>query len=413
MKIVVIGSIEAGVSAAMRLAAADTNASICVYEQGGFYTCGTCGLPHYLEEDLKTLQMAVDAKERELKENRIEAHLRHRVESIDVSSKSVTVRDQTNDRVFTEHYDKLVLATGNQERVPEVPGAGRIGVQVLKNVEDLLFLKEYIKTPYVRDIVILGAGYAGLEIAKSFCRLGRNVRIIEKENRILPEFDAEAARLIQKELEAAGITFQLGERVQEFPGQTFIEQVKTNRGIYPCDLCISAIGASPNTAMAESIGVALDAQKAIIINENLETNIPGIYAVGSCTAGQKEGLRTSSLRTAELEIARTGLTEEEAKRQHLRVDSVIASGNDRPGICPNPNRITLKLVYEADTHKILGAQAWGRKNAAARINAVAVAVAAGMTAEQLGQVGFVYASSASAIWDPIQIVCSQVRKGGR
>lgn len=409
MKIIVIGSIEAGVSAAMMLAADSPSAQITVYEKGNFYTCGACGLPHYLTKDLTALKQAIDAKEQELAAQRIEAHLRHEVLAIQPSSRTLTIRDMDAGRTFTEGYDKLVLATGSLGLVPQVPGSGRVGVHTLKNVEDLLFLKEYIRTPYVRDIVILGGSYAGLEIAKAFHKLGRNVRIIEKERRLLPEFDAEVAEMIQKELEQAGLTFQLGETVREFPGQTFIEEVRTDRGTYPCDLCISAIGVAPNTALAAAAGVTLDKNGAILVNEALETNLPGIYAMGSCTAGLKDSLRTSSLRTAGLEIARTGMTEEEAKRSARRVKSVIAFGSDRPGICPNPNRVTVKLVYDAASHQILGAQAWGAKNVSGRINAIAVAIAAGMTAEQLKQVGFVYSSSASCIWDPIQIVCSQIK----
>lgn len=409
MKIIVIGSIEAGVSAAMMLAAGNATARIVVYEKGSFYTCGTCGLPHYLSEDLNTLKQAIEEKEEELSKQRIEAHQRHEVLAIQPASRSLTVLDMDKNQTFTDTYDKLVIATGNHGLVPQVPGADRVGVQTLKNVEDLLFLKEYIRTPYVRDIVILGGSYAGLEIAKAFHKLGRNVRIIEKEQRLLPDFDAEVAMMIQDELEKEGLVFQLGESVREFPGQTFIEQVKTNRGSYPCDLCISAIGVVPNSALAAAAGAALDKNGRILVNENLETSIPGIYAVGNCTAGAADGLRTSSLRTAGLEIARTGITQDEARKTGRRVKSVIAVGNDRPGICPNPNPVTIKLIYDAGTHQILGAQAWGRKNAAARINAIAVAVAAGMTAEQLAQVGFVYSSSASAIWDPIQIVCSMVK----
>lgn len=409
MKIVVIGSIESGVSAAMMLAAGTPPAQITIYEKGSFYSCGTCGLPYYLTQDLTALKQAIDAKEQELAAQHIEAHLRHEVLEIQPSARTLTIRDLNTGRTFKENYDKLVLATGNLGVIPQVPGSGRVGIHTLKNVEDLLFLKEYIRTPYVRDIVILGGSYAGLELAKAFHKLGRSVRIIEKERRLLPEFDAEVAAMIQKELEQVGLSFQLGETVREFPGQTFIEEVRTERGTYPCDLCISAIGVVPNTALAASAGIALDKNGAFLVNEALETNQPGIYAVGSCTAGTQDLLRTSSLRTAGIEIARTGLTEEEAKRSGHRVKSVIASGSDRPGICPNPNRVTLKLVYDTVTHQILGAQAWGAKNAAVRINAIAVAVAAGMTAEQLKQVSFVYSSSASAIWDPIQIVCSQVK----
>ena len=368
MKIIIIGSIAAGVSAAARLAAAQRGAQITVYEKGGFYSCGTGGLPHYLCEDLDSLNKAIQAKETELNAQGITAHLRHEVRGIDAAARKVTVCDLATGRVFEDHYDKLVLATGSSNRVPQVPGSDRVGVQTLKTVEDLIFLKEFVRTPYVRDIVILGGSWAGLEIAKSFLKLGRNVRIIEKEQQLLPQFDPEVSKLIQKELEAQGVQFNLGEQVRSFPGRTFVEQVQTNRGTYPCDLCVVAIGVTPNT-----------------------------------------GLRTSSLKVADLEIARTGLTETEARKAGLRVKSAMATGTDRPGICPNPHCITIKLVYEANTRQVLGAQAWGEKNVSARINAIAVAIRAGMTVEALGQVDFVYSSSSCSIWDPVQIVCGQAQ----
>lgn len=409
MKIIVIGSIEAGVSAAMMLAAGTSSAHITVYERGSFYTCGTCGLPHYLTEDLNTLKQAIDSKEEELQAQGIESHLRREVLAIDAASRSLTIQDLDSGRTFTDIYDKLVLATGNRSLVPQVPGSGRIGIQTFKNVEDLLFLKEYTRTPYVRDIVILGGSYAGLEIAKAFHKMGRHVRIIEKEGRILPDFDTEAAGMIQQRLEEEGLQFNLGETVSAFPGQTFVEAVRTNRGMYSCDLCISAIGVVPNTALAAQAGIALDSDGAVIVNEKLETSKANIYAVGNCTTCSDHTQRTSSIHTTGLEIARTGLTEEEARRGGIRVKSAMAVGNDRPGICPNPNKVTIKLVYDAATRRIVGAQAWGMRNAAARVNAIAVAVAAGMTVEQLAKVSFVYSSSASSIWDPIQIVCSTAR----
>lgn len=178
MKIIIIGSIAAGVSAAARLAAAQRGAQITVYEKGGFYSCGTGGLPHYLCEDLDSLNKAIQAKETELNAQGITARLRHEVRGIDAAARKVTVCDLATGRVFEDHYDKLVLATGSSNRVPQVPGSDRVGVQTLKTVEDLIFLKEFVRTPYVRDIVILGGSWAGLEIAKSFLKLGRNVRIL-------------------------------------------------------------------------------------------------------------------------------------------------------------------------------------------------------------------------------------------
>lgn len=410
MKIVVIGSIAAGVSAAAKLAAESPSARIVVYEKSGFYSCGSCGLPHYLCEDAAALGAAIKGKETELAAAGIEAHLRHKVQSIDPAGHRLTVCDLASGRVFEEQWDKLVIAAGSSNLLPAVPGSSRIGVQTLKNVDDLLFLKEFIRTPYVRDIVILGGSYAGLELAKAFLRMGRRVQIIEKERRLLPSFDPEISERVQKALEAEGVTFHLGERVTAFPGQTFLEQVQTDRAAYDCDLCLVAIGVKPNTALAAGAGIALDQNGAIIVNEKLETNLPGIYAVGDCTACTPESQRTSSLRTAGLEIARTGLTETEAKQaRQWQVKSAVAAGNDRPGICPNPNRVSIKLVYDGSTRRVLGAQAWGKKNVAARINAIAVAVAAGMTVEQLAGVDFIYASSASSLWDPIQIVCNAAR----
>ena len=378
MKIIIIGSIAAGVSAAARLAAAQRGAQITVYEKGGFYSCGTGGLPHYLCEDLDSLNKAIQAKETELNAQGITAHLRHEVRGIDAAARKVTVCDLATGRVFEDHYD-------------------------------LIFLKEFVRTPYVRDIVILGGSWAGLEIAKSFLKLGRNVRIIEKEQQLLPQFDPEVSKLIQKELEAQGVQFNLGEQVRSFPGRTFVEQVQTNRGTYPCDLCVVAIGVTPNTGLLAGTGAQLAPNGAVLIGADLATSVPNIYAVGDCAACRDGSLRTSSLKVADLEIARTGLTETEARKAGLRVKSAMATGTDRPGICPNPHRITIKLVYEANTRQVLGAQAWGEKNVSARINAIAVAIRAGMTVEALGQVDFVYSSSSCSIWDPVQIVCGQAQ----
>lgn len=238
-------------------------------------------------------------------------------------------------------------------------------------------------------------------------KLGRSVRIIEKEQKLLPAFDREVSDRIEKELEARGVTLCLGETVRGFTGRTYIEKVQTNRGNYDCDLAVAAIGVKPNTELLARIGAALDETGAVIIDGGLQTSVKDVYAVGDCARMREQGLRSSSLKMDDLEIARTGLTETEAKQRGIRVKSAMASAYDRPGICPDPNLVTVKLVYDASSRRILGAQAWGRKHVTDRINAIAVAIHAGMTPEQLGQVDFVYSSSVSSIWDPIQVVCNE------
>lgn len=406
MKLIVIGSIAAGVSGAERLG--ERESRITVYEAGAFYSCGAGGLPHYLTQPLSELNEAIQGKERELAARGITAHLRHQVQSIDPAAKQVTVKDLSTGRVFQDRYDKLVVATGASPRIPQAPGADRVGVQTLKNVEDLIFLKEFLRTPYVQDIVILGGGWAGLELAKVFLKLGRNVRILSESAQLIPQLDPEVSRHVQAAVEREGVQLSLGETVRAFPGRTFIEKVQTNRGSYPCDLCLAA-EEHPNTGLLSAVGAELAPNGGVLIDSGLMTSVPGVYAVGACAVSREGSLHTGSVRVGGLEIARTGLTETGAKKAGLRVKSAIAAGYDRPGICPNPQEITIKLVYEANTRQVVGAQAWGGKNVSTRINALAVAIRAGMTVEALSQVDFVYSSSSSSIWDPIQVVCGQAR----
>lgn len=408
MKIIIIGGVTAGLSAVSRITGSTKN-QVVVYEKAAICSCGTCGLPYYLANPKADLRAAVAAMQEELRASGVEAHCRHEVLSVQPSVRQVTVKELDTGKVFTDSYDKLVIAVGSHNRIPAVPGSEKVGVQVLKTIEDVIFLREFTKTPYVRDITIVGGSFAGLELAKAFLKLGRKVRIIEKERQLLPVFDQEVSAMIQKELEAGGVKIQLGETLTGFTGKTYIETTKTNRGSYDTDLAMMAMGVVPNTGFLQGSGIAMDEAGAVIINKNMETSMADVYAVGDCTTCQDGALRTSSLRMADLEIARTGLTEAEAKRMGLSIRTALVTGNDRPGICPNANQITVKMVYDSRTARILGAQAWGRKNVISRINMFAVAIESGMTPEQLANVDFSYSSTASSIWDPVQVVCHDAR----
>lgn len=408
MKIIVIGSLAAGITAVQQIQQGQA-ADITVYEKGSFYSCGACGLPYYLAESQDNLKAAIRYKEDEMNAQGIHAYLRHEVQSIDPAAHEVTVLDINSGKVFRDRYNRLIVATGNSALIPDVPGSEKIGVQTLKSVEDLLFLREYTKTPYVRDITVLGGSYNGIEIAKVLLRMGRKVRIIEKNTQLLPDFDPEISKAIQQSLEAQGIEVKLGETVTRFDGQTFIEKVQTNRGSYDCDLCICAIGVKPQSQLLQNAGAKVTDNGAVIVDSGLKTSLQDVYAIGACTVCSDGSLRTSSLRTHDFEVARTGLTEQEARAAGLNVKCATASGNDRPGIVPNPHRVTIKLIYEAASRQIVGAQAYGEKNVAYRINAIAVAIAAGMTVEQLGKVDFCYSSSSCSIWDPIQLVCGMAQ----
>lgn len=232
---------------------------------------------------------------------------------------------------------------------------------------------------------------------------------LKKSSSFCPQFDPEVSKLIQKELEAQGVQFNLGEQVRSFPGRTFVEQVQTNRGTYPCDLCVVAIGVTPNTGLLAGTGAQLAPNGAVLIGADLATSVPNIYAVGDCAACPRRLSAHQQPEGGGSGDRPHRPDRDRGRKAGLRVKSAMATGTDRPGICPNPHRITIKLVYEANTRQVLGAQAWGEKNVSARINAIAVAIRAGMTVEALGQVDFVYSSSSCSIWDPVQIVCGQAQ----
>ena len=406
MKTIVIGSVSAGISAAQRLGATQ---DITVYERGSFYSCGCYGLPHYLAHPEDSLGEAIASKEQQMRDRGIIGFRHHEVQRIDATRKELTVCDLETGRVFTDHYDQLILAIGGSYSVPRVPGAEKMGVHTLRTVDDVIFLREYIKTPYVKDIVILGAGIGGLEIAKAFLCRGRHVRIIEKESRFLPDFDREAADMIADSLRREGVELNLGETVKGFTGRTYVETVQTNKGTYACDLCVVAEGTVPNTAILQGTGVQTDAEGWVLIDRGLATSVQGIYATGECARLREGEPGTVSFHIGKLEAARTGLTEEAAGKKGLHAKSVIVAGSDRPGIVPNPRSVTIKLVYESGTGRVLGAQGWGEKNVVSRMNAVAVAVAAGMTTQQLSAVDFLYSSAVYGVWDPIQMACDAAR----
>lgn len=408
MKIIIIGGVTAGMSAVSKIAG-NSSPQVIVYEKAAICSCGTYGLPYYVANPGADLASAVGTMQEELKRSKVEVHCRHEVISIQPEKKSVTVCNLDTGTVFSDQYDKLVIASGSSNQMPAVPGAEKMGVQVLKTVEDVIFLREFIKTPYVHEVTIVGGSFAGLELAKAFLKRGRSVRIIEKDKQLLPTFDQEVSAMIQKELESRGITVHLGEQLVRLPGQTYVENVETNRGCYDTDLVMIAMGVTPNTGFLRGSNINMDPDGAVIINKEMETSLTDVYAVGDCTRNTGEMLRTASIKTADLEIARTGLTEREAKDRGFAVKVTLVTGNDRPGICPNANQITVKLVYDSRTKQILGAQAWGKKNVISRINMFAVAIESGMTPDQLAKVDFSYSSTASSIWDPVQVVCHDAR----
>lgn len=443
MKVIIIGGVAAGMSAASKIKRINKEAEVIVYERRGFLSYGACGLPYYIGGFNDDYRRMIARSKEKFEQSGINCQLYHEVTKVDSRKKEVVVRDMNNDRYFTQTYDKLMIAVGAAAVVPPFDGGDLLGVHVLKSMEDGIFLREYVRTDQVKHVVIVGGGYIGVECAEAFLNLGKQVRIIEAAERILAPFDPEMAENAAEELKKHGVMLHLSEKVRGFQGDQVVQAVETDRGRYPADLVILAVGVRPETGFLKETGISMAADGAVIVNRKLETSLPDVYAAGDCirvynkcleedaflalgTVANKCGriaggniaglndqfqgaLGSAAIKVCDLEIGRTGLGEAEARRKNINCKSVLINAYDHPAYYPDPTPITIKLLYEADTKKILGAQTCGRKGAVLRVDIFAVAIQAGMTTTELGMTDLIYAPPFAGVWDAVQIACNAAK----
>lgn len=443
MKLVVIGGVAAGMSAASKLRRMDPSAEIIVYEKGGHVSYGACGLPYYVSgENEDHTKMIARTKEQFEKMN-IHVALYHEVVKVVPEKKQILVRNLKEQQMFIDTYDQLMIATGTTPIIPTLPGIGLKNVYTLKSLDDGLILKEAVMDERIKDVVIVGGGYIGIEVAEAMVTQGKRVRVIEWGDRILRPFDPEITEIAEQELVKNEVSLNLSEKVVGLSGTDFVEAVETDRGRYPADLVLIAIGIRPATAFLKDSGIAMAKNGAIIIDREMRTSVPNIYAAGDCaqvyhrvteenaylplgTNANKTGriagsnlagrrnkyigtLGSAAIKIFNLELGRTGLSEEEAKNLGIDYTTVFVQSKDHPAYYPNPTPIWIKLICEKRTRRILGAHAIGNKGVVLRIDIFAVAIHNGMTADELGMVDLCYAPPFAGVWDAIHIACNAVK----
>lgn len=443
MRVIIIGGVAAGMSAASKIARTDPSAEVVVYEKHGFLSYGACGLPYYvggLNDDYRRM---IARTQEEFAQMGIRTFLHHEVTGVDFAAKTVRVRDLSAGTEREDRYDRLMIATGASPVMPPFPGRELMGVHVLKRMEDGIFLKELAKQPEIRSVVIIGGGYIGIECADACLHLGKSVRVIEAAPRILASFDEEMAELAAQELTEKGVTLCTGEKVKGFAGTDYVRQVETDRGTYPADLVIVAVGVRPATEFLKGTGIRMADNGAILVDRELRTSVPDVYAAGDCilvyhketgadaffalgTVANKCGriaganicgagrtftgaLGSAALKVADLEMGRTGLGEAQARQLGYDYRAKIVRAYDHPAYYPDPTPITIKLIWETGTGKLLGAQACGKKGPVMRIDIFAVAIHNGMTTQELGMTDLVYAPPFAGVWDAVQIACNAAK----
>ena len=431
-KVLIIGGVAAGMKTASRLRRRDKDAEITVIERGELVSYGACGFPYYISDEVKDFNEFTHtpqgiARDVEYFKNvkGIDVLIRHEAQKINREAKTVTVLDKTTGTVAEMPYDVLVLGTGAMPVRLPVPGADLEGIHNFWFPWEVEQVKAELAANNVTDVVIVGAGFIGMELAEAFNNIGVKVSVVEMQDRILPQmFDLEMAELAAKPVAAAGINLCLGEKTVAFEGKERVTAVKTDKRTIPAQMVIVAVGVRPNVELAREAGLAIGPSGCIAVNEYMQTSDLCIYAGGDCaenthrvsgakifapmgSTANKHGrviadnicgdmvkypgvLGTGLCRMPGMEAGSTGLNERTAAVAGIDFESVVVPGNDRLAYMPGAGRIVLKLFADKKTHKVIGAQAIGQ-SVDKRIDTLVAAISMGATLEDLSEFDIGYA----------------------
>ena len=436
MKIIVIGAVAAGSKAAAKARRMLPDAEIHIYTDDTHVSYSACGIPYYIEGNFDDYKTLLVRSPEEFEHSGIRVHLRHKVTKIIPSSKQILVNNLDENSSFLENYDKLIIATGASPIIPPIKNNCFNNVFTVRKIEDAINIKAKLKD--TKRAVIIGGGYIGLEMLEAFVRNNVKTTLIERSNYLMPAMDEDMSELIKNELEKIHENrFEIitGKSVTEFCGDTEgISTVEVNSGeIYDADLAIICTGVRPNVELAVDAGIKLGVTGAIRVNRRMETSEPDIYACGDCceeiqiitqapvwmplgSNANKEGrcaainccggrdeffgvLSSAVTRCLGLTISMTGLTEKEAKKAGFDVISATVTKYDKVGYMPDANNITLKIVADKRSGKLLGGQAIGAGDSDKRINTLATALLAGLTVDEFRRNDMTYAPPFSTTID--------------
>ena len=438
MKIVIVGGVAGGASAAARLRRLDETAQILIFERSGFISYANCGLPYYIGGVItEKKDLTLQTPESFWSRFRIDALVHHEVLRVDRKNKTVAVKNLVTGRIYEESYDKLILSPGARPIRPELPGIDSERVYTLRTVEDTVKIRESVEKQQVRSAVIIGGGFIGVEMAENLQRLGIEVSLVEKLPQLLGQFDADMVSFLHAHIREKGVQLHLGRSVERF--------LEEDGGISVCidggeklfaDIAIAAIGVLPESTLAAEAGLTLGMKNSIAVNEYMQTSDPDIYAVGDAAeithriTGQKTvmalagpanrqariaadhicGIQrpymgaagTSVLKIFDMTAASAGLNERAARAAGIEYEKVILSPVSHATYYPGGKVMTLKLLFEKNG-RILGAQIVGFDGVDKRIDVLAAAMQAKLKATDLCDLDLAYAPPYSSAKDPVNM----------
>ncbi len=441
MKIIIVGGVAAGMSAAAKASRLNKEAEIVIYEKTEIVSWGACGLPYYVGNFYEDPNNMIARPVHKFIEAGMNIKIKHEVIGVDTEKKEITVKNLETGEIFKDSYDKLMISTGAHAIMPPIKNLETKGVYTLKDYTDGIVLKEEMMKEENQEIIIVGAGYIGIEVVEAAKHLGkRNVRLIQLGERVLMEsFDKEITDVMEEEIRShQGVELHLEESVLEIIEENGkVSGVKTNKGKYKADLVVIATGVRPNTAFLKETGIEMLKNGALVIDEHGKTSIDSIYSAGDCatvyhlvrkenvfiplaTTANKIGrvvgenlagvetvfkgtLGSAAVKVMDLEAGRTGITEREAANMGINYKVVFVKDKNQTNYYPGQEDIYIKLIYNGDTRVLLGAQIAGKKGAVLRVDALAAAIYSELTVDEIGMMDFCYAPPFARTWDVMNV----------
>lgn len=439
MKVVIVGGVAGGATAAARIRRLDEKAEIIVFERSGYISYANCGLPYYIGDVITDPEeLTLQTPESFFSRFRIIMKVRHEVTAIHPDKKTVSVKNLETGEDFEEPYDKLILSPGAKPTQPRLSGIGIEKLFTLRTVEDTFRIKKYIHQHHPKSAVLAGGGFIGLELAENLRDLGMDVTIVQRPKQLMNPFDADMASFIHNEMRKHGVSLALGHTVEGFEEKDGgVDVLLKDENPLHADMVILAIGVTPDTHLAREARLKMGIKNSIAVNDRMETSVPDIYAAGDAVqvkhyvTGQdalislagpanKQGRiiadnicggdsrytgsqGSSVIKVFDITAAVTGVNETNARRAGLDTDSVILSPMSHAGYYPGGKVMTMKVVFEKKTYRLLGAQIVGYEGVDKRIDVLAAAIHAGLKAPQLKDLDLAYAPPYSSAKDPVNM----------
>jgi len=436
--LVIIGGDAAGMTAASKVRREQPEREIIVFEKSGYTSYSACGIPYFISGIVDTYQqLIVRTPETFRTEYNIDVRIMHKAIEVDTENKRVKVVDLVNQKEFWQPYGQLLIATGGKAFCPAVEGAGSEGIFGIQTLRSGIRLESYIEEKKPKTAVIIGGGYIGLEMAEALLIRGLKVTLINRSEQVMNTLDPDMGAMVSEAIRNLGVTLYLKEEFVGFKTEDGkVKAVVTDKRTIETDIVVLGMGTAPNTDFLKGSGIEVSSKGAIKVNPSMQTNIPDIYAAGDCTesyniiskqymhialgtVANKTGLvaganlsgenavfpgivGTAVCKICKYEVARTGLLEKELKKLNIDYVTATIESKTRASYYPGKKDITVKLLAEKGTGRLLGGQIIGEEDAAKRIDVLATALTHSLTIQNIIDLDLSYAPPFSLVWDPVQ-----------